>query len=29
MVDIRWPLKKDPAIESVELADYWKSWQSG
>ena len=28
MVDVRWPLKRDPVVESVELADYWKSWQS-
>jgi homogentisate 1,2-dioxygenase len=28
MVDSRWPLFADPAIENVELKDYWKSWQS-
>jgi homogentisate 1,2-dioxygenase len=28
MVDSRWPLKVDPALEGVELKDYWKSWRS-
>lgn len=27
MIDARWPLKRDPAMESVELVEYWKSWQ--
>ncbi len=27
MVDTRWPLQVDPLLQSVELADYWKSWQ--
>jgi homogentisate 1,2-dioxygenase len=27
MVDARWPLKVDPAMEGVELKDYWKSWR--
>ncbi len=27
MIDTRWPLSVDPQLESVELADYWKSWQ--
>lgn len=26
MIDARWPLKRDPAMERVELLDYWKSW---
>lgn len=28
MIDSRWPLKADPALESVELKDYWQSWKS-
>lgn len=28
MVDSRWPLKVDPNLESTELTEYWKSWQS-
>ncbi|MBX3020758.1 MAG: homogentisate 1,2-dioxygenase [Bdellovibrionales bacterium] len=27
MIDSRWPLNIDPALESVELKDYWKSWR--
>ncbi len=27
MIDSRWPLKRDPFVEKVELTDYWKSWQ--
>lgn len=27
MVDSRWPLMIDPALEGVELKDYWKSWK--
>ena len=27
MVDSRWPLIADPALEGVELKDYWKSWR--
>ncbi len=26
MVDTRWPLKRDPVLDRVELSDYWKSW---
>lgn len=26
MIDTRWPLHRDPALEAVELAEYWKSW---
>ena len=26
MVDARWPLKRDAALEAVERLDYWKSW---
>ena len=26
MIDARWPLKRDPALERVERAEYWKSW---
>ena len=26
MIDSRWPLKIDPALEHTELAEYWKSW---
>lgn len=26
MVDTRWPLRRDPVLESIEVADYWKSW---
>lgn len=28
MVDTRRPLERDPFLDSVELKDYWKSWQS-
>ncbi|NCN95452.1 MAG: homogentisate 1,2-dioxygenase [Bdellovibrionales bacterium] len=28
MIDTRWPLEVDPSSQSLELADYWKSWQS-
>jgi homogentisate 1,2-dioxygenase len=28
MVDTRHPLKRDPAMDPLELADYWKSWQT-
>jgi homogentisate 1,2-dioxygenase len=28
MVDTRWPLKRDNAVDSIELKDYWKSWMS-
>ena len=28
MVDTRWPLKRDPAMDSIEVSDYWKSWQA-
>ena len=28
MVDTRHPLQRDPAMDSLELADYWKSWQT-
>lgn len=27
MVDSRWPLEKDPQLDSVEVKDYWKSWK--
>ena len=27
MVDSRWPLQRDPSLDSVELSEYWKSWQ--
>lgn len=27
MVDSRWPLNVDPALEKVEVPDYWKSWK--
>lgn len=27
MVDTRWPLHVDTGLNSVELAEYWKSWQ--
>lgn len=26
MIDTRWPLKRDPIIDRVEVGDYWKSW---
>lgn len=26
MIDTRWPLHRDPILEKVELAEYWKSW---
>jgi homogentisate 1,2-dioxygenase len=28
MVDTRWPLEQDPILKEVEVANYWKSWQS-
>jgi homogentisate 1,2-dioxygenase len=28
MVDSRWPLFTDPALDGVELKGYWKSWRS-
>ncbi len=28
MVDSRWPLNIDPALENVELKEYWKSWRA-
>lgn len=27
MVDSRWPLLVDPALENVELKEYWQSWK--
>jgi len=27
MVDSRWPLLRDPLLETVEVQDYWKSWK--
>jgi homogentisate 1,2-dioxygenase len=27
MVDTRWPLTVDPAMENVELKEYWQSWK--
>ena len=27
MIDSRWPLKIDKQAESIELKDYWRSWQ--
>jgi homogentisate 1,2-dioxygenase len=27
MVDSRWPLQMDPAVEAVELKQYWQSWK--
>lgn len=27
MVDTRRPLQRDPSLDSLELQDYWKSWQ--
>jgi homogentisate 1,2-dioxygenase len=26
MIDTRWPLKRDPAADRIELSEYWKSW---
>jgi len=26
MIDTRWPLHRDAALEQVELKEYWKSW---
>jgi homogentisate 1,2-dioxygenase len=26
MIDTRWPLKRDPILDKIELAEYWKSW---
>lgn len=26
MLDSRWPLLRDPVMQSVEVKDYWKSW---
>ncbi|MES2857220.1 MAG: homogentisate 1,2-dioxygenase [Bdellovibrionota bacterium] len=26
MIDTRWPLKRDAALDRIELGDYWKSW---
>lgn len=26
MIDTRWPLKRDPILEKIERAEYWKSW---
>ena len=28
MVDSRWPLIADVALDPVELKDYWKSWRA-
>jgi len=28
MIDSRWPLKRDPILDSVELKEYWQSWKS-
>lgn len=28
MIDTRWPLEVDESSQSLELADYWKSWKS-
>lgn len=28
MVDTRWPLKRDLALDRVERPDYWKSWMT-
>lgn len=28
MVDTRRPLQRDPSVDGLELADYWKSWQT-
>lgn len=28
MVDTRWPLQRDPGLDAVEIADYWKSWKA-
>lgn len=27
MIDSRWPLNRDAALDQVELGEYWKSWQ--
>lgn len=26
MIDTRWPLQRDPALDSLEVKEYWKSW---
>ncbi len=26
MIDTRWPLKRDPSLDQIELTEYWKSW---
>lgn len=26
MIDSRWPLKRDDALSSIEVKEYWKSW---
>lgn len=28
MIDSRWPLQRDPILDSVELKEYWQSWKS-
>lgn len=28
MIDTRWPLERDPLMNSLEVNDYWKSWQT-
>jgi len=28
MIDSRWPLNRDPVLDSVELKEYWQSWKS-
>ncbi len=28
MIDSRWPLLRDPILDSVELQNYWQSWKS-
>jgi homogentisate 1,2-dioxygenase len=28
MIDARWPLKRDPVMDRIELGDYWKSWMT-
>ena len=28
MVDSRWPLEMDPALDAVEFKEYWKSWSA-
>lgn len=27
MIDSRWPLKRDPLLNEVEVQEYWKSWK--